>query len=370
MAPKQVAPNFVRYVPAQEGAQPKIIRMVEAQKDPMEPARFKINQKIPGPPPSPPAPVMHSPPRKITAEEQGKWKIPPCISSWKNPRGYTAPLDKRCLFNGRQGAQPEVINPKFAQLSETLYISTRQHRDALEQRMKAEKLIAQKEKEKNEEKLRMLAQQAREERAAAQRGLGHGLRDDEDDNEDESDDDKYKERQKLIEDRHRERVRNANIKARAPGVRTKFDRDRERDISEQIALGMARPNTQDNDVHDQRLYNQSQGLGAGFGDEDDYAVYDKAWKTQASFSTNYRPGENVLREQADRSEPADTAANEDHQQASSSHNQNIDELAPIQFEKDDVEDVFNVESFLRSAKYNARKQQDSQSSHSSKRHKS
>lgn len=46
--------------------------MVEVQKDPMEPAKFKINQKIPGPPPSPPAPVMHSPPRKITADEQKK----------------------------------------------------------------------------------------------------------------------------------------------------------------------------------------------------------------------------------------------------------------------------------------------------------
>lgn len=353
--------NYIRYVPAQEGAQPKIIRMVEVQKDPMEPAKFKINQKIPGPPPSPPAPVMHSPPRKITAEEQSKWKIPPCVSSWKNPRGYTVPLDKRCAFNGRNGTQPEVINPKFAQLSETLYISTRQHREALEERMKAEKLMAQKEKEKNEEKLRLLAQQAREERAAVQRGLAHS-RDDEE-SEDGADDEEMQERRRIRDERHRERVRNANIKAGAPDKRTRFDRQRERDVSEQIALGMARPNTTDDDVHDQRLYNQSQGLNSGFGDEDDYALYDKAWKSQASFSTNYRPSDSVIKESRD-------GAVDDMPKTSAAVHPD-DDLAPIQFEKDDinVEAVFNVESFLKNAKYNAKKQQQKQQeSQSSKRH--
>lgn len=361
MSSNSIPPKYIRYVPAQTGAQSKIIRMVEVQKDPMEPAKFKINQKIPGPPPSPPAPVMHSPPRKITAEEQSKWKIPPCVSSWKNPRGYTVPLDKRCAFNGRNGAQPETINPKFAQLSESLYISTRQHREALEERKKAEKLMAQKEKEKNEEKLRMLAQQAREERALQQRGLGYSKDDENDD--DDIDEDEVQERKRIREERHRERVRNANIKASAPGKRTKLDRQRERDISEQIALGVARPNTLDNDIHDQRLYNQSQGLGSGFGDEDDYAVYDKAWKSKGSLSTNYRPSDGLMQESNDKESddmiPGPSSANETES----------DPLAPIQFEKDDIETVFNVESFLKNAKYNAnnRKQQES---HSSKRHKS
>ena len=39
--------------------------MVEAQKDPMEPPKFKTNKKIPRGPPSPPAPVLHSPTRKV-----------------------------------------------------------------------------------------------------------------------------------------------------------------------------------------------------------------------------------------------------------------------------------------------------------------
>ena len=81
-----------RYTPSQggvmfnSGAKQRVIRMVEAQRDPMEPPRFKTNKKIPRGPPSPPAPVMHSPTRKTTVKEQQEWKIPPCISNWKNPK--------------------------------------------------------------------------------------------------------------------------------------------------------------------------------------------------------------------------------------------------------------------------------------------
>ena len=46
----------------------------------------RINAKIPRGPPSPPAPVMHSPTRKVTVKEQQDWKIPPCISNWKNAK--------------------------------------------------------------------------------------------------------------------------------------------------------------------------------------------------------------------------------------------------------------------------------------------
>ena len=345
-------PNFIRYVPAQEGAEAKIIRMVEAQRDPLEPPRHKLNQKVFQAPPSPPAPVMHSPPRKITAEEQKQWKIPPCVSSWKNPRGYTVPLDKRCAFNGFNGSKPETINPKFAQLSETLYISNRLHRENLEEKAKAEKLIAQKDKEREEERLRMMAQQAREERAKVRLGLAPG--DESEDDEVNSED--LKERRRIFDERHRDRVRNQNIKASAPERRTKFDRHRERDISEKIALGMARPNTEEKDVHDQRLYNQSEGLSSGFADDDEYDVYDKAWKSKESFAKTYRPT-NLAKEETE------AAAEETSTKAKATDNMG-DELAPIQFEKD--EDVFNLESFLRSAKYNARKAQ--QEPNSSKRH--
>jgi len=80
-------PTYVRYTPAnQMGDNSKkndrIIKIVERQQDPMEPPKFK-HKKIPRGPPSPPPPVLRSPPRKLTAEDQEAWKIPPPVSNWK-----------------------------------------------------------------------------------------------------------------------------------------------------------------------------------------------------------------------------------------------------------------------------------------------
>lgn len=85
-------PTYIRYTPSAQGANQasgatnRVIRMVEAPVDPMEPPKFK-HKRVPRGPPSPPAPVMHSPPRKITVKDQQDWKIPPCISNWKNIKG-------------------------------------------------------------------------------------------------------------------------------------------------------------------------------------------------------------------------------------------------------------------------------------------
>lgn len=63
-AEKSGPAQYIRYTPSQQGdafnsgAKQRVIRMVEAQVDPMEPPKFKINQKIPRGPPSPPAPVI------------------------------------------------------------------------------------------------------------------------------------------------------------------------------------------------------------------------------------------------------------------------------------------------------------------------
>jgi hypothetical protein len=117
--------EFVRYTPKPDapGYNPnckqRIIRMVDMPVDPMQPPKFEHKKLPPGPPP-PPVPLMRSPPRKVTAEDQKNWKIPPCISNWKNARGYTIPLDKRLAADGR-GLQETSINHKFAKIAEALY---------------------------------------------------------------------------------------------------------------------------------------------------------------------------------------------------------------------------------------------------------
>ena len=50
---------------------------------------YRINKKLPRGPPSPPVPILHSPTRKVTVKEQQDWKIPPCISNWKNAKVCT-----------------------------------------------------------------------------------------------------------------------------------------------------------------------------------------------------------------------------------------------------------------------------------------
>ncbi len=58
--------------------------------------------------------------------------------------------------------------------------------------------------------------------------------------------------------------------------RNRLERERERDISEQIALGLpAKTITGGETQFDSRLFNQSKGMDSGFADEDSYNVYDK-----------------------------------------------------------------------------------------------
>lgn len=144
-------PNAPGYNPS---AANRVIRMVEAQVDPMEPPKHK-HKKVPRGPPSPPPPVLHSPPRKLTAQDQQAWKIPPCISNWKNARGYTIPLDKRLAADGR-GLQEVTINNKFAMLAESLYVAERKASEELKIRQQIRQQMAIREKEEKEEQLREL----------------------------------------------------------------------------------------------------------------------------------------------------------------------------------------------------------------------
>lgn len=65
---------------------------------------------------------------QVTVKEQQEWRIPPSVSNWKNPKGYTLPLDKRLAADGR-GLQSVHINEKFAKLAEALYIADRKARE-------------------------------------------------------------------------------------------------------------------------------------------------------------------------------------------------------------------------------------------------
>lgn len=172
--------KYIRYTPAEdasgynEATKQRIVRVVEAPIDPLAPAKFK-HKKVPGGPPDAPVPIMHSPPRKLTLADQQAWTIPPCVSNWKNARGYVVPLDKRLAADGRSLLEP-TINDGFAKFSESLLIAERKARVEVETRAAIEKKLALKEKDSKESELRAMAQQARMERGGvAQLGGGGGL---------------------------------------------------------------------------------------------------------------------------------------------------------------------------------------------------
>ncbi|XP_072990538.1 SNW/SKI-interacting protein A [Typha latifolia] len=374
--------KFIKYKPSQQsaafnsGAKERIIRMVEMPVDPLEPPKFK-HKRVPKASGSPPVPIMHSPPRPVTVKDQQDWKIPPCISNWKNPKGYTIPLDKRLAADGR-GLQDVQINDNFAKLSEALYVAEQKAREAVAMRSKVQKELMLKEKDRKEQELRALAQKARSERtgiapapaAAAAGTADKSLIDDgdmrpephEQHKETREEREERLQRDKIREERRRERERERRLEAKdaAMGKKSKITRDRDRDISEKVALGMANTGAGRSGevMYDQRLFNQDKGMESGFAADDQYNIYDKGLFTaQPTLSTLYRPKkdadadmyggadeqlEKVLK--TDRFKP-DKAFSGVSERASGSKRDR-----PVEFDKQEENDPFGLDQFLTEVK--------------------
>lgn len=292
-------PTYVRYTPANQMGDTarkndRILKIVERQQDPMEPPKFK-HKKIPRGPPSPPPPVMHSPPRKLTAEDQEAWKIPPPVSNWKNPKGYTVPLDKRLAADGR-GLQDVTINDKFAQFAEALFTADRHAREEVKQRALMQQKLAEKERAQKEDQLRLLAQKAREERM--QRGFLTRSNDrsrsrsvSSSGRSDSQDDEAIRERDQMRRDRRQENEK--QFRQSRMGTERRIQmiaREQNRDISEKVALGLAKPTQSAESMLDSRLFNQTSGFDTGFNEDQ---AYDRPlFAAQDAIRSIYRPRAN------------------------------------------------------------------------------
>jgi SNW domain-containing protein 1 len=354
--------TYVRYTPANQMGDngrknDRIMKIVERQQDPMEPPKFK-HKKIPRGPPSPPAPIMHSPPRKLTAADQEAWTIPPPVSNWKNPKGYTVPLDKRLAADGR-GLQDVTINDKFAQFAEALFTADRHAREEVKTRAVMQQRVAEKEKASKEEHLRALAQRAREERSgrgtAAQRNSRSisGSRSPSPLSGSDEDDEAARERQEMRAERRKENER--ALRQARMGTERKIAlmaRESNRDISEKVALGLAKPTQSSETMWDSRLFNQTSGFDTGFNEDN---AYDKPlFAARDAVGSIYRPSAG---NDEDDGEDADAVgdrigkanrfevlgkAKEGFKGAGEVEERD----GPVQFEKDDGADPFNVDEFL------------------------
>jgi len=369
-------PTYIRYTPANQMGEradvvhnQRIIKMVDRQEDPMEPAKFK-HRKLPRGPGSPPPPIMHSPPRKVTAKEQSEWNIPPSISNWKNPKGYTIPLDKRMAARGNH-LDDVKINDNFAKFNEALYAADRAAREEVAARSRIQAQLAAKEREEKEQSLRALAEKARKERLVLyfkvrliNRIEGSRRRDsrspeseeevsDQSSSEEDSDAEAgAREREKLRQERMREARRKMRMSNMGTETRLRaLAREQNRDISEKIALGLAKPTAQLD--YDSRLFNQSSGLDSGLNEES--SMFDKPlFAAQQAVQSIYRPRGNYL-EGPDADEVYESVTKNSRFEVLGRTTKGFkgaeDATAregPVQFEKD--QDTFGIDAFLGDVK--------------------
>ncbi|PFH38511.1 SKIP/SNW domain-containing protein [Besnoitia besnoiti] len=329
--------EFFRYTPAQQGTghnsgcAQRVLRVEDMQQDPMNPPKFR-HKRAPAAAGSPPPPVMHSPPRKLTQQDQAEWKIPPSISNWKNQKGYTIPLDKRLQADGRN-LQDVSINDKFASLSEALYIAERQAREEIRLRNEIKKQKKIKEEEMREQQLRLLAAQARAERSnLLQQQRREGA---------EGEEEERKKREAMARDRQREIEREMRLERNKRGRN-----EEERDVSERVALGLppTKKAAAGEGIFDTRLFNQSAGVDSGFdgGNDEAYNLYDQPlFANRANSAAIYQFSRERLINSVGNTGDVPSFAGADRSSYS--------RTAPVEFEKD-VADPFGLDNLLSEAK--------------------
>lgn len=241
--------------------------------------------------------------------------------------------------------------------------------------------LAQKEKEAKEENLRLLAQRAREERgglpvpkptaqsqAAMKSSLAAYGSETESDNESEAasedsaeDEEARKIRDEMRAEKRREREREMRMNNMGQEQRAKMlARQQNRDISEKVALGLAKPTLSKESMLDSRLFNQ-ESLSGNFADDDSYNLYDKPlFHGSTAAAAIYKARGNIPEGNEDSfgggtEEGIGKALDNDRFNLGAprvgfegAKDQEVRE-GPVQFEKD-TGDVFGLNQFLDEAK--------------------
>lgn len=272
------------------------------------------------------------------------------------------------------------INDNFAKFSEALFVADRHAREEVRQRSLMQQKLAQKEKASKEENLRMLAQRAREERGGvapskptaqsqaamkstlAEYGSDSGSESGGDESEDSAEDEEARKvRDDMRAEKRRERERDMRMSNMGQEQRAKMlARQQNRDISEKVALGLAKPTMSKESMLDSRLFNQ-ESLSGSFADEESYNLYDRPlFHGSTAAAAIYKARGNI----ADGNEESFGGGTEDGIGKALDNDrfglgqakvgfegateQEIRE-GPVQFEKDSG-DVFGLDKFLDEAK--------------------
>ncbi|KAH7826258.1 SNW domain-containing protein 1 [Monocercomonoides exilis] len=312
--------KFIRYTSSEQTLRfadlpnNRLIRLSSMPVDPLEPPKFKVRNTAREPPP-PSAPVMHSPPRKLSAEEQKEWDIPACISNWKNPKGYTIPLDLRESADGRTLLEVSLHN-SHAQLADSLYIAEREGREEIEKLAAIEGRQVAAQQAEREAQLRQLAAQSRREKAAQ-------LSKDSNNGENTKDGIK-RDSWSVLKGSNEEEIPMIATKRKREADEIDETAEKEKDERDRIRLAQKREREREyrrgahlkeegeerlilgphgssssvrssEQLYDPRLFNQSEGLDSGFGDDSEYNVFDQPLfkGTGAAIDRLYHPSSAV-----------------------------------------------------------------------------
>lgn len=254
----------------------------------------------------------------------------------------------------------------------------------MRQRALMQQKLAQKEKEAKEEHLRSLAQRAREERSgvAAPRAAAavpnaaalksslavygsdseSGSEKDEDEAAgSEEDEEARRIRDDMRRQKRQEREREMRMSNMGTEQRAKMlARQQNRDISEKIALGLAKPTMSKESMLDSRLFNQ-ESLSGNFADDESYNLYDRPLFHGSSAAAAIYKARGNINEGNEESfgggteEGIGKALTNDRfglgQARVGFEGANEQEVreGPVQFEKD-TSDVFGLDQFLDEAK--------------------
>lgn len=161
--------TFIKYTPNEtsnintsSNNKQKIISISDIPVDPCLPTKFK-HRKMQKDLDEPKVPILHSPTRKLTTEELKALKIPPCISNWKNAKGYTIPLHMRLSVDMRSN-KDIVLSDKFAKFSDVINLTERQLRKDIEERNRVKDCIHMMDTFKKEQELLDVAEEARKQK--------------------------------------------------------------------------------------------------------------------------------------------------------------------------------------------------------------
>ncbi len=137
-------------------------------------------------------------------------------------------------------------------------------------------------------------------------------------------------------------------------------RDQNRDISEKVALGLAKPTQSKETMYDSRLFNQSSGFATGFNEDQ---AYDKPlFAERDALNSIYRPSVGDDDEE-DAGETMDKLQNAKHfeslgkapKEGFKGTEATEQRSGPVQFERDRGDDPFGVDAMIAEAAQGANK---------------